>query len=79
MKHSIRQHGQLTQIECELGTGILDKNGREIFEGDKLSNGRDEASVIFINGAFGVRTARDIFDLGQHFAEGFEVVGHVDD
>lgn len=34
MKHTIRQHGQLVQIDCELGSGVLDKNGREIFEGD---------------------------------------------
>jgi len=34
MKHTIRQHGQLVQIDCELGSGVKDKNGREIFEGD---------------------------------------------
>lgn len=34
MKHNIRINGQVKEINCELGSGILDKNGREIFEGD---------------------------------------------
>lgn len=34
MKHTIRQHGQLTQIDCELGTNVRDKNGVELVEGD---------------------------------------------
>lgn len=34
MKHTIRQHGQLTQIDCELGSGLIDKNCKEILAGD---------------------------------------------
>ena len=34
MKHNIRINGEVKEIDCELGSGILDKNGREIFEGD---------------------------------------------
>ena len=37
MKHNIRINGQVKEIDCELGSGILDKNGREIFEGDKVA------------------------------------------
>ena len=36
MKHNIRINGEVKEIDCELGSGILDKNGREIFEGDKV-------------------------------------------
>lgn len=36
MKHNIRINGEVKAIDCELGSGILDKNGREVFEGDKV-------------------------------------------
>jgi len=36
MKHNIRINGEVKEIDCELGSGILDKNGREIFEGDRV-------------------------------------------
>lgn len=37
MKHLIRINGQVKVIDCELGSCILDKNNKEIFEGDKVS------------------------------------------
>ena len=36
MKHSIRINGEVKEIDCELGTGLFDKYGNEIFEGDKV-------------------------------------------
>lgn len=52
MKHNIRINGQVKEIDCELGSGILDENGREIFEGNKVSwlNGKKQSPVYFVNG-----------------------------
>lgn len=34
MKHTIRQHGQITQIDCDLVTKLKTKGGKPIAEGD---------------------------------------------
>lgn len=34
MKYNIRINGEVKTIDCELGSGIFDKNGREIFDRD---------------------------------------------
>lgn len=34
MKHTIRQNGRLMQVDCDLGSGVYDKNGVELVEGD---------------------------------------------
>lgn len=80
MKHTIRQNGQITQIDCELGSGIFDKNGKEIIEGDIVSNGRENLHVKFINGALMIFSERngEGYELSPYFAQGFEVVGHVE-
>ena len=38
MKHNIRINGVAKEIDCELGSGILDKHGKEVFEGDTLTD-----------------------------------------
>lgn len=87
MRHNIRQrvinqYGlPVTKVESvngELGSGIFDKNGVEIFEGDIVSNGKQNFPVIFIQGAVVIRFENNnyggLFDVGT-----FEVVGHAGD
>ena len=38
MNHNIRINGEVKTVDCELGNGIFDLNGREIFEGDLIKN-----------------------------------------
>ena len=76
MKHNIRINGQVKEIDCELGSGIFDKNGKEIFEGDiiKLPTSKT-TSVIFNKGAFWQEEANCIL----YPVNKFEIVGHVTD
>lgn len=46
MKHNIRIDGEIKEMDFELGSGIYDANGREIFEGDTVLNHKDFLDVI---------------------------------
>lgn len=100
MKHSIRQRVldpvtglMVTKIETvngELGSGIVDKNGREIFEGDiiQFTNG-SQYTVKFINGSqytvkfnyssFVATNGWRVHDLAALKTSEAEIIGHVDD
>lgn len=60
MKHNIRINGSVKEIDCELGSGILDKNGKEISDGDRIQwtyfNGdlfrTIKAQVLYTQGDF---------------------------
>ena len=84
MKHNIRQrvinqYGlPVTKVESvngELGSGIFDKNGVEIFEGDIVKLRDDKTyPVIFAQGNFTIDSASLVL-----FEHACEVVGHVEE
>lgn len=87
MIHNIKlPDGTIKAVQGKLGSGIVDKNGKEIFEGDIIRYGftdrEDTAVVTFQNGAFcfafhfGDKTYPEV---SPKFASSFEVVGHVND
>ena len=85
MKYSIRQRVldpvtglMVTKVEFvngELGSGVYDRNGHEIFEGDIVKIRDAEERTTFEDGSFFIND-RPIWRLKS---SDLEIVGHVDD
>jgi len=86
MKHSIRQRvinefglpvTKVETINCELGSDIRDKHGKEIFEGDIVEDSEGErCPVRYSQGAFILSNGDDEL---AYVAHDLEIVGHVGD
>ena len=72
MKHNIRINGVIRELNCELGSGVVDRHGREIFEND---------TVMLING-FEIKYERAapekfwVTEMSYYDSEELEVFRH---
>lgn len=75
MKHNIlRINGEVKTVDCELGSGILDKNGREIFEGDQVK--ADGETSYYVASTYDFWT-KQLEEFGG--GENLEIIGHEPD
>ena len=86
MKHNIRINGVIKEIDCELGSGRLDCEGKEIFEGDKLEF-IAKVNEIFV-GTVQLKEAEfrvdgvpfvEFISISSMKSKQMKVIGHVND
>ena len=80
-KHRLRkkifEKGQwrtkIVHTDGELGSGRFDKNGREIFEGDKVKVDGEGGHHVVDSSDFWIK------ELDEYCTDSIEVVGHAED
>lgn len=75
MKHNIRINGEVKELDCQLGSGVLDVNGREILEGHKVKNEYGDCGYVFLQkGNFCFKRFRDNIIVRLDYYFGLEIV-----
>ena len=67
------------QVYGWLGSGVKDRNGVEIFEGDLVNCGSIDGvmTVVFNRGVFCLENHIETYELPDCKADTFEVIGHI--
>lgn len=53
MKHNLKfPDGTIKAVDCKLGSGVVDRNGKEIFEGDYVKIDFAALSEAFVQGRY---------------------------
>lgn len=88
MKHTIRRFKrdklgfvveEVKSVKCELGTGMLDRGGAEIIEGDIVIFENKEYPVVFHDCEFYLHEAAGDLPLSTFESYELEILGHVDE
>ena len=75
MIHNVRRKdGTIYPLDVELGSGIADKNGKEIFEGDRVAFKDKIGYVVFRHGNFILDNNREL----NHLLSGVDYDGNLE-